>query len=523
MSDLLHSLLDHPPAMLRAIAEVNGVRLASNAARAMAEQLAKELSDPAYLPAVVASCSLPAQAALRDLLDRGGHMPWTTFALRYGFIRPMGPGRLEREQPHRAPASPAEELWYRGLIFRGFRSAGAGLAEFVYIPADVAQQLSLPPTPVPSASLPAQPAPSRVHAFGDGLLHDMGTLLAFVQAGQAQPATAGTGMAWRSSTLYELRRFLLHPPPSDEDFSAADAAGPAALVLTLAHELGWVRRSRGRWTLDHRAAHEWLAAPRAVQRRTLLDAWRTSTAWNDLCRTPSLRCEATGSWANDPTATRARVLPLALELLDDRWASLADLIAAIRRLAPDFQRGEDGFDTWYVRLRAEPRYLRGVEHWDAVEGALLRFLFTGPLFWLGAVELDATEVAEAVEPLRPTDHAAVHWTAAGRAWLAGDPPPPEPCDGRIAVLPDFTVVVPADAPLLERFRVSRFTTWTPGGPPFRYRITQNGLRRAAAQGITAQRILAYLREQVGDALPPNVARALERWRARPAVAQARSR
>lgn len=517
MSDLLHSLLDHPPAMLRAIAEANGVKLASNVARAMAEQLAHELADPTYLPTVVASCSPQAQTALRDLLSRGGQMSWAAFELRYGSIRPMGPGRIEREQPHRAPTSPAEELWYRGLIFRGFRAAGEGLAEFVYTPADVAQRLSLPPAPTPAASLAAQPAPSQVHAFGDGLLHDTCTLLAFVQAGWAQPTPSGGSRAWRSSSLYELRRFLLHPPPPGEDFSAEDAAGPAALALTLTHELGWVRRARGRWALDPKAVHGWLAAPREAQRRTLLDAWRASTAWNDLCRTPSLCCDETGSWSNDPVATRARVLPLALELLDDRWARLHDLTAAVRHLAPDFQRGEDGFATWYVQLRTERRYLRGVEHWDAVEGALLRFLFTGPLFWLGAVELDRPE-AESVETPAAV---CVHWSAAGRSWLAGDPPPLEPAGGRLVVRPDFTVEVPADAALLERFRVSRFTTWTEGGPPFRYRITQDGLRRAAAQGIEADRILAYLREQVGDALPPNVARALERWRARQAVAQGR--
>ena len=87
--------------------------------------------------------------------------------------------------------------------------------------------------------------------------------------------------------------------------------------------------------------------------------------------------------------------------------------------------------------------------------------------------------------------------------------------GQPVVLPDFAVEIPADAPLIDRFRVARFTTWEPivhaAEPLFRYRITQTGLRRAARQGIPAERVLAYLRERCGEALPANVAAALAGW------------
>jgi len=106
-------------------------------------------------------------------------------------------------------------------------------------------------------------------------------------------------------------------------------------------------------------------------------------------------------------------------------------------------------------------------------------------------------------------------TEAGARWLAGEAPPSSHSDRQPVVLPDFAVEIPADAPLIDRFRVARFTTWEPIGrraePLFRYRITQSGLRRAARQGIPTERVLAYLRERCGDALPANVATALADW------------
>ncbi len=58
----------------------------------------------------------------------------------------MGPGRLERERPHLAPVNPSEELWYRGLIFSAFAETPSGMAEFLYIPGDIASLLP-PPEP----------------------------------------------------------------------------------------------------------------------------------------------------------------------------------------------------------------------------------------------------------------------------------------------------------------------------------------------------------------------------------------
>lgn len=506
MHSLVHSLHDHPPALLRAIAAVNGIALTSNTVRVMAEQIAASLSDSQQLAQAVASLSDSARQGLDDLLAAGGSQPLATFERRYGAIRPFGPGRLERERPYRAPANATEELWYRGLVYRAFAQTSAGPVEFLHVPDELAQLL---PHPVPapaSLSITAGAMPARIQPAVDETLHDVCTLLSLVQAGRVRLRAAGELLAWHSKSLYELNTLLLHPASQPQDLTGQAAGSSGALALALAADLGWLRADGGRLRLDGAAVRRWLDGPRGQQRRILCDAWRRSERWNDLCRTPALWCEATGNWRNDPAATRDRLLPLLAGLPSDAWLRVVDFVSAVHEQAPEFQRSGGDFDTWYVRRRHEPVFLRGFDAWNEVEGALLRFLVAGPWHWLGAVDLG-------YEAQTPAGGAAdcFRLTPAGAAWLAGEPAAPEATPGRVQVMSDFVVVVPADAPLRERFRVARFTTWLAGGPPFRYRITQTGLRRAAAQRIEIAQILAYLREQTGSALPGNVVRALEHW------------
>ncbi len=511
MTTLQTSLRNCSPAMLRALAEVNGVELASNQASQMVEQLAATLADPEHLRASLAACTPAAQQALAALLREGGRSPRPAFERRCGAIRPAGPARLERERPYLQPANATEELWYRGLLYPTMVETTDGLMEFLHTPPDLAALLPPPPPvealfpPAPLAAAPLNQPPV------DLALHELCTLLALVQAGQIALRDGADLGSWQSTSLYELQRASLQPP-TDPAWLTGDGPGsPPALALALAAELGWLRAGgRGRrLALAAAPVHAWLELPRAAQRAALLAAWSGSTAWNDLCRTPALSCEQTGSWGNDPVGTRQRLQPLLARLQPGAVYDLAELAAAIKALAPDFQRPDGNYDTWYIRQRGAPAFLRGFEHWELVEGALLHFVLSGPLHWLGAVALSA---AEAGSPAAN----GISLSAAGQAWLTGAPPPQEQEQepALVTVQPDFTLLVPAGAALLDRFRVARFTTWQgatwdAGQLTFSYRISQTGLQRAAQQGIDAARVLAFLQARAAE-LPANVARALER-------------
>jgi len=60
----------------------------------------------------------------------------------------VGPARLEREQLWRTPISPAENLWYLGLLYRGFEQLPNGaMREVFFAPAELVPLLPLLKTP----------------------------------------------------------------------------------------------------------------------------------------------------------------------------------------------------------------------------------------------------------------------------------------------------------------------------------------------------------------------------------------
>ncbi len=437
MNSLQRSLRSHSSAMLRAIAESNGVELGTNQAGQMAGQLAAALSDPAHVRAIVAACSPAAQEALAVLLREGGRSPRPAFERRYGAIRPAGPARLERERPHLQPANATEVLWYRGLLHPTMVETADGLMEFLHVPPELAELLPAPaPAATPFPPAPA-PAPSAIQGPADLALHDACTLLCLAQAGLVSLRDPADLFSWQSTSLYEYQRSSLQPPQEPVWLAADGPGSPPALALALAVELGWLRAGGRRLALVSAPLRAWLSAPRSEQRRQLLAAWSRSTLWNDLCRTPALSCEQTGSWGNDPAGTRQRLLSLLARLQPGAWYDLAELAAAVKAQAPDFQRPDGNYDTWYIRQRSAPAFLRGFEHWEQVEGDLLRFVLDGPLYWLGATALAA---AGANGP-----HTSISLTPAGHAWLGDAPAPPEPEPALLSVQPDFTVLAPAGA------------------------------------------------------------------------------
>lgn len=507
MNTLARSLLDHPPAVLRVIAELNGVTLRSNLAHQAVEQLVSMIAREDHLLHLLAGCSDQARQAIDALLRSQGHLPVPIFERRFGVIRSVGPGRLLREAPYRQPVSAAEELWYRGLIYRAFAERSHGLSEFIYVPSDLVPHLPQPEPLATSFILPDAGPPARAIVADDSLLHDACTLLCLAQAGGIRLAGLGSPFAWRTKSLYELNRFLLHPLQEPMTLSDSDPGSQAALMITLAQDLDWLRAGdRGILARVNVAkARPWLEASREEQRRQLLAAWETSSRWNDLCRAAALRCEETGNWSNDPRVTRRSLKPLVAALPPATWFRLDDLVAAIRRELPDFQRPDGDYDTWYIRRRNTQEFLRGYECWEDVEGEVLGSLVRGVLHWLGAVDLGAGEHSS------EGSATLFRLTAAGAAWLKGLPVPQGTPAVPISVGSDFLVAVPESAALLTRFQVSRFTASESGGPPFVYRITQSGLHRAGRQGITSTQVLDFLMALTNGEVPENVANALRRW------------
>ncbi len=500
MRTLLTSLAEHPMAMLRGIAELNDVTLTTNARDDAAAQLAVALAEPGATDAALARCSEAGRAAWTALRAAGGRMKTPIFTRGHGALRPVGPARLEREAVWLQPENGAEELWYRGLIFRGFADLGDGPAEYIYIPFDLLPAADAAPTEAsPAALSPATEPERRLRAF-NSLAVDLCALLAAIREAPARVDAAGRV---RPADLARLREGLLIPDPIRIELS-----------LALARSRGWLAVDRDRLALNSQAATGWLRATPWEQMTALFEAWRESadtgagsaSGWNDLRRIPALQAE--GTWRNDPLVARRAILDMLRQLKPGSWHSVDDLIGWIKASNPDFQRPDGSYTGWYLKDVETERYLSGFETWDAVEGRLIRFVVTGPLFWLGAVALGAAEAAEG----QPQ---SFRLTQLGAAWLGGRPPAELPRPARLAVDDQFAISAPLLVPLLDRFRLLRFTEPAVEpvelGQPTRHRITRGGLARARAAGVRAEAIVEFLQRASGGHVPPRVAAALARW------------
>lgn len=494
MRSLLVSLNDHPMAMLRGIAELRGVTLATNHRGDAAAQLASVLAEPASTVGALAGCSPAAQATWRVLHAADGRMKAGIFARTSGGeIRAIGPGRLEREATWREPENPAEELWYRGLIYRAFADFGDGPSEYIYIPEDLAipAEMTAPQAkPVPAAITPV-PAPAAARKAQNALAVDVCAVLAAARELAAQIDKIGQ---LRGVDAERLAAELL-PPGRD--------AVRLEMLLALARARGWLKPDRGRLVLDTGSVTAWLRLTHWEQMTALFKAWRDAgDAWNDLRHVPALVAE--GDWRNDPVLARRAVLQALRALEPAAWYAIDALIAQIKANTPDFQRPDGDYTRWYLRDAASGEYLAGFASWDQVEGRLLHFLITGPLFWLGVVALDAGAVP-----------GMFRLTSFGAAWLQDRRPAALPRPTRAAVGDDFMVTAPLTLPLLDRFRLLRFTEaqfdgYEPGQPT-RHRITRGSLARARTGGVKPEAIVEFLRRASGGRLSPRVATALARW------------
>ena len=515
MRTLHQCLLDADLIRLRVIARFWDVELQTSRQRDAAAQLAEAMAAPEAVADAWNALPDDQRQALEPLLAAGGRMPLRVFAREWGEIRTMGPGRAEREQPWQEPASPAEGLWYRGFVSRAFDQEPEGTYEVVFVPPELQAHLPIPSTPPPAITIEPAPAPAGVRLAGDGLLDDACTLLAYLQNEQLRPGTDGN---WPTRHEARLAHRLRDPDPTR-----------LAFLRHLVQRLGWLRPAAtqrgtdsGRLRPDPGPVAAWLQSPTGQQRSVLAEAWRDDPTWNDLFHVPTLYPEDTGAWRNDPLLARKAILRYLTTIhrepverrAPDTWYKLDDFVNAVKQTHPDFQRPDGDYTTWYIRDATTGAYLSGFESWDRVEGALIHYLVTAPLAWLGLADLGASI------PDGPST--VFRLTPAGAALLGLAEPQPQPEPPPLTLRPDLTILAPP-ARRYERFQLARVADWvtTPSveeiegdDAPFVYRLTPSSLARARQQGIPVARVLQFLGKTTGAPVPRFVEAALTRWEAR---------
>ena len=151
--------------------------------------------------------------------------------------------------------------------------------------------------------------------------------------------------------------------------------------------------------------------------------------------------------------------------------------------------------------------MRGFEHWSDVDGALIRYLITGPLHWLGILDLavhDEDTAPENATAFRISKWAAYLLEAASHPKLRSE-------DASIHVRSDGRVSIPFLTPRASRYQIARFCQWEkPTSHEYRYRLTPGSMTRAIDQGLRIQHLQTLLARHSPN-VPPNIVKALSRW------------
>ena len=493
MPDLQHTLLKYDIGHLRIIAGLWGLNLDSNTMDSAAEELCASLLDPGSVHETIDILPADARAALFSLVESGGKMEWVTFARKFGEIREMGEAKRDRDRPHLKPISPAENLFYRGLLAKAFFGADKGAQEFAYIPDDLYELIKHEGD---ALSLPKR------HEVHKGNEEPLG-----------RPAT---------------------PVEKAFELSASDHILDNATTYLAALRVG-----RSEWQIDPKltallttaellkkgapqaeAVKSFLEASRAGALKLLIKAWQSSQTFDELRLMPNIICE--GEWRNQPLVTREFLLDLINSIPQNKWWSIPAFIRAVKEKFPDYQRTAGDYDSWFIKRESDGQYLRGFAYWDQVDGALIGY-FIQTLHWLGMADLASPEEGKEVTAFR------IHSFAQGGVPAAEDVGTSKVEKGKITVASNGMIVISRLFSRVVRYQISRFCEWDEDGSrvavsgnerrtetkadEYKYQVTAQSLSHAKEQGLKAEQLLTLLVKYTNGTVPPALVKALKQWEA----------
>jgi hypothetical protein len=474
MPDLIESLQGRDLGHLRIVAELWGVELDEQDSHLAILHLSRFLLNMSTVNDMISSLASEAKIALEDLTRHTGRLPWAQYTRAYGEVREMGPAKRDRERPYKNPISAVEALWYRALLARAFFDTPAGPEEFAYIPDDLLALI--PQAAGTDTHLMGRQASAAEYAqvfpANDHILDHTCTLLAALRMGISLPDSFIT------PTGEELTNSFMK--------SILTAAG-------LLDEAGLPSPEPVRIFLE---------AKRGDALVQLFLAWKQSTQINELHLLPDLSIE--GNWVNDPLRARQAILGFLSSNPAKTWWSMGSFISAIKQRSPDFQRPAGDYDSWFIRHKTSEEYLRGFDHWDEVDGLLIRYIVTGPLHWMGVLDLARPESEQEVTAFRLSG-----WS---KALLQGESPKGLPLEEEpLVARSDARLSARRLAPRRVRYQLARFCEWEKETQDeYQYRISSASLSRARQQGLTVSQLLSIL-NRYARAVPPSLIKALERW------------
>ena len=485
MPDLFDSLLKQDIGHLRIIAEFWGLELDSKSADAAREKLTVSLLDPKLFAELTETLPPEADSAITYLVNVGGRIPWPTFTRKFGDIRQAGAGKRDREKLHLKPASAAEILYYRGLLARAFFDTEKGPQEFAYIPDDLLNLIrdmdSQREDQKESPSLKDLSSPLETVANNEAL------------GRPASPGEKGQEILANDLILDDATTLLaaLRMGKTLESDGFLSSQQQAAALQNLLTTANFVKQN----IPQTEAVKNFLASSRQDALKMLQEAWVESQTFNELRLMPNIICE--GEWTNQPQETREFLLNLLDAIPEGKWWSLNAFVRDVKQKYADFQRPAGDYDSWFIKRESDGQYLRGFQHWDEVDGALVKYFITTILHWLGQVDLGFTEGSNQPSAFRVSDIESRITNIE---------------DKKLHVSSQGKISAPRLTPRVVRYQLARFCEWDEDKKDeYKYHITTNSLTKAKEQGLRAEHLLSLLVKHSDGGIPPSLVKALKRW------------
>lgn len=267
-------------------------------------------------------------------------------------------------------------------------------------------------------------------------------------------------------------------------------------------------------------ADAYFSLPLLERARRCYHLWLETPFWNELNYLPGVVLRP-GPGPLDPAHSEVlHARSLVMERVEEQasqapgeWISFSTFIARAKLYVPYLlfprhygartERYSTGSNPYGWDFRLRHGWLTHREGWHQVEGGFIRALLTGPLRWLGLVEIKEEDRPEI---FRIIPHIGE---------ITGDdvPPSEDVVWGRLVVQPNFELV--ALAPVSEALlvKLDRFAERMRLEQIAQYRLTKASVTRAVQMGLRAETIQQQLEQAAGGsiAIPQNISYSLVEW------------
>ncbi len=496
---------------------VNALAKTLSEAATVAKNLAELLPvERTLLDLILMQEGLALVQALQDALDSRGLID-AALPVSYSVYRDDHPDPLKR--PSRRFADVLAHLMLRGLVFSadhmGMRDVT--MRSFydenhrVVVPDEVRTLLPAPqfPTPQPLAQPPERIVEASARTFQRDLFLYRAQLekrpVSLTQKGEVTKADL------RAINANLLTRETLAKGEGEIEHPRLRFLRSLLVVNQLA---GADLRRAGLAPLN---ARPFFSQPPQQRIRLSFDNWLKAGDFNEgLLLLPFLEI---GPAANLLSGTamgaraRERVIRHLKTCTQEGWLHFKDLCDLIAARDYEFLIPREMQPSWSSMSPYEPVEAFGASvtlpsmqgGWSLVEGGFIRAVLSGPLHWLGLLDLGWSDAS-----LEQPD--VFRLTALGRWVLEMGPEPEIKVEGgKVIVQPNLHIMAldPIGEDVL--LEIEQFAERLSAERAVEYRLTRESVYAGQQNGWSVERIGDYLRRVGGQELPGNVARTLQEW------------